>query len=128
MLCSDILSAALQLLGEDGGAEGNEDYAERAPYIIASFVSEASEADAMYRLAHGKEAAELSDRVYIDLTETFPLSGRFTSLAAFYLASMLIADESPELSDKFYDKYCDGVSAIISSLPSTAHGIAQQYN
>ena len=128
MLCSDILTAALKLLGEDGETEENEDYAERAPYIIASFVSETSEADSMYRLAHGKAALQLSERVYLPLNESFPLSGRFASLAAFYLASMLIADESPELSDKLYDKYCDGVSAILSALPATLHGIGQEYN
>ena len=128
MLCKEILNAALKLLGEDGSEEENEDYAERAPYIIAAFVSEASEADAMYRLAHGKAEATLTERVYIPLTEAFPLSGRFVSLAAFYLASMLIADESPELSDKLYDKYCDGVSAILSSLPATLHGIRQEYD
>ena len=80
------------LLGEE-----NPDYAERAPFIIASFVSEAGGADKLYREAHGLEEKEISDRVYVPLEEEFPLVSRLASSCTHYLASILISDENPEL-------------------------------
>ena len=127
MLCRDIFNAALKLLGETGGEEENPDYAERAPYVIASFIGEVSEADASYRLAHGLEAADIPDRVYLPLEEEFSLSGRFASPCALYLASILVCDENPELSESYYDRYCDSISAILSALPSLKESITEAY-
>lgn len=127
MLCNDLLTAALKLLGEVGEANDNPDYAERAPYIIASFVGEACEVDEKYRLAHGLEKADPSERVYIPLDEEFPLSERLASPCVFYLASILISDESPELSEGYYDRYCDSLSAICASLPTLKESITDAY-
>ena len=117
MLCNEILTAALKLLGESGTDADNPDYAERAPYIIAAFVGEAAELDSRYRRAHGLAEANIKDTVSIPLTYTFPLSSRFASSCTLYLASLLICDESPELSETYYDRYCDNMSRISASLP-----------
>ena len=127
MLCSDLLTAALKLLGEAGDADDNPDYAERAPYIIASFVGEAREVDQKYRLSHGLEESDHAERVYVPLDEDFPLVDRLFSPCVFYLASILISDESPELSESYYDRYCDSISAICASLPSLKESIADIY-
>ncbi len=127
MKCQDIFLAALKLIGEVGGAEENADYAERASYILASFISEASEADAKYRLAHGLSPITLTESVYIALTADFPLHARFAAAAAHYLSSLLICDENPELSDTLYDKYCDGVMRILKSLPAIKESIKNEY-
>ncbi len=125
MQCKDIFRSALKLLGEIGDETNNPDYTDRAPYIIAAFVSEAFDTDRKFRLAHGLEDATESDRVYIDLEDDFPLCDRLAPMCAFYLASLLIADESPELSESYYDRYCDSISKLIASLPSRTEGIKQ---
>ena len=127
MLCYDLLTAALKLLGEPGDGDENPDYAERAAYIIASFVGEAREVDAKYRLAHGLGEAEILDYVYVSLDDEFPLSERLAYPCTFYLASILIADESPELSESYYERYCDSISAICASLPSHNESITDVY-
>ena len=127
MLCSEIFTASLKLLGEVGGAEENPDYAERAPYIIASFASEAIEVDERYRMAHGIEKNAFATTVMIGLDQSFPLSERLASSCALYLASMLIADESPELSEELYEKYCDSISSVCRFLPHICEEIKNVY-
>ena len=125
MQCKHILRSALKLLGEVGGETDNPDYTERAPYIIAAFVSEAYNADERYRIAHGLDKSPEPDQVYVDLDDEFPLCDRLAPMCAFYLASLLIADESPELSESYYDRYCDSISSFLYSLPAKAECIKQ---
>ena len=127
MLSGELLTGALMLLGEIGDAEYNPDYSERAPYIIAAFVGETFRLDARYRLAYRLENASIPDRVCIGLDEKFPLVEPLAPLCTLYLASLLIADESPELSEKFYDRYCDGISAFSDSIPSVKESIKDVY-
>ena len=127
MQCKDIFRSALKLLGEIGNETNNPDYTDRAPYIIAAFVSETFDTDRKIRLAHGLEEADEPSQVYIDLDDDFPLSDRLAPMCAFYLASLLIADESPELSESYYDRYCDSISTLIASLPANTEGIKQIY-
>lgn len=127
MLCSELLDGALRLLGEKGGAEENEDYAERAPYIIASFVCEAAEVDRRYRVANGMPTAKTVSAVYVPLEDEFPLNERLFPSAEFYLASILVADEAPELSERLYEKYCDSITSIYDSLPCITESIANCY-
>ena len=118
MTCSEILKSALRLLNEKGDEGDHEDYAERTPYILASMFSEASSADKNFRAANGGSKQPSFSHTYADLDGDFPLSDRFASAAVFYLASMLIIDENDELSDSFYDKYCDSLASIISETPA----------
>ena len=111
MKCTEILKKALHLLNEKGGAEENDDYAERAPYILSAMFSEAARLDQNYRAANKLEEQP-----------TFS-----TNAAAFYLASLLIVDENDELSDSFYDKYCDSMASISSETCGKAEKIKNVY-
>ncbi len=115
------------MVGRDITNDEYADYTDRAPYIIASFLCEASEADRLYRLVHGLDPLGESETVYLDLNQDFPLCNCFASAAAYYLASMLVCDESVSLSDKFYDKYCDSISSILASLPAESESIVNKY-
>ena len=88
------------------------DLEERAPYIIASFCALCKNLDKKIR-----ERDELDDQsafssVKLDLNHTFPLSEPLVVPAATYVASMLIADENPSLSESLYDKYCDAIAIL----------------
>ncbi len=117
MKCSEIFKSALRLLNEKGAEDENEDFAERAPFILAAMFSEAAKTDQNYRKANGLGEQGSFSPTYVELSEDFPLSSRFASAATFYLASLLILDENEELSDTFYEKYCDSMSAIASEIP-----------
>ena len=127
MKCNEIFKSALRLLNEKGAEDENEDYAERAPYILAAMFSEAARIDKLYREANGLCEQPAFSTIHVPLSEEFPLSDRFAGAAAFYLASLLIIDANEELSDSFYEKYCDGMSAISSSIPATVRKIKNVY-
>lgn len=122
-----IYDAALRMIAELGGEGCSDDYAERAPYLLAAFCCENAVADIHYRAAHGYPAQEDFSRVFIELGEAFPLCERFAYPAECYLASMLLMEESEALSDKLYDRYCDSISAVYGELPAQSDGIVDRY-
>ena len=117
MLCEQIYYSALALLGESLNVNDNIDYEERAPYLFAAFCTEAQETDKAWRSALGLESQSTWNPTYISLDDLFPLSDRFASAAAFYVAAMLVVDSDEELSDKLYDRFCDAMSTIDSNIP-----------
>ncbi len=122
-----IYDAALRLLAESTVEGENEDYEERAPYLIAAFCTEMTELDGLLRTAAGEAIAALRDTVYLPLEDIFPLSDRFTAAASLYLAAMLILDSDEERSDKLYGQYSDAVSRIADSIPATLLPIVDKY-
>lgn len=127
MKCKEILKKALRLLNEAAELEEDGDFAERAPYILSSMFSEAARLDRDYRTANGEKSQISFSTIYTELDSEFPLCDRFTNAATFYLASMLIVDENDELSDTFYDKYCDSMASISSELMGKAEKIKNVY-
>lgn len=134
MTCRKIYKAALGLLNESapesvcsGCSEEYDEFAERAPYLLAAAVTEAGEVDDEYRRSHGLAARVETDTAEIPLEADFPLSPRFAPAVAFYLASMLIADENPELSDTLFDRFCDAMATIKASIPSVKCAIRNVY-
>ena len=126
MTNKEIYQGALALIAEPDGS-GAEDYAERAPYIIANFITENSALDDRYRLFIGAEDKKAAFPVYAALDDVFPLLSRFSSAAQYYLASMLIADEDMERSDGFFDRYCTAMSDILSEIPAMCERITNVY-
>ncbi len=129
MLCCDIYKAALALLGENAEAERNDDYAERAPYILANAVEELLRLDRYYREAMGLSNAPVlpHTEVYLPLTEVFPLCDRFGSAMTAYLASALVINQNGELSDALFDRFSSGVTAIIAEIPGERQKILDLY-
>lgn len=123
----DIYLSALCHIGETDSTETNEDYEERAPYLIAAFCTESAETDTAYRIENCLEPRGEMNCVCIPLEADFPCADRFISAAISYLAAMLIIDENPELSDKFFDRYCDIMATIQSEIPARIEKIAQKY-
>ncbi len=123
----DIYDSALRILAEKITAGANDDYEERAPYLIAAFCCESARADAAYRRANGLSSAQSFNSVYLDLTSDFPCCSRFATAASMYLASMLVIDEASELSDRLFDKYSDIMSAICMEIPAVVEDISDRY-
>lgn len=127
MTVKDIFVSALCLLAESTSEADTEDYAERAPYLVAAFCTEAQDTDEALRVATGAAEAPQFNAVYISLEDDFPLLKRFTSAAAYYLAAMLVIDEDEQLSDRLYDKYSDAMSTIRQSIPAQCESINDSY-
>ena len=123
----DIYNAALKILAQRDEEGANEDYEERAPYLIAAFCCESARADEAYRKANGLPKPTAQSAVYLELGADFPCCSRFAATASVYLASMLVIDEAPELSDKLFDKYSDMMSAICMEIPAEVERISDRY-
>ena len=123
----DIYDGALRILAEKSTQGTNEDYEERAPYLIAAFCCESARADAAYRKANGLSGGSSQSSVYLELSAEFPCCSRFAATASVYLASMLVIDENPELSDKLFDRYSDMMSAICMEIPAVVESISDRY-
>jgi len=112
----NVYDFALHALSLHRIGEDTADLEERAPYLLAACCSEAQELDNALRQSLGQPIASEIMGVYLDLDATFPLSQCFATPAGYYLAAMLIVEEDPELSDKLYAHYCDGMTVIQTRL------------
>ena len=127
MKCKEIYDSALRFLAESTSPTDNDDYEERAPYLLATFCSELAGTDAALRRILGKCAQSNFSEVYLPLDNDFPLLSRFASAAALYLAAMLIIDDEQSFSDKLYERYCDKIAAICSTVPALSEKIKNKY-
>ncbi len=123
----DIYISSLAILAESMVEGDNDDYEERAPYLLAAFCTEARDTDICLRRALDEPEEKDFNAVFIPLENDFPLLERFSSAAALYLAAMLIIDDFPEMSDRLYDKYSDAMSAICSSASAISESIQNRY-
>lgn len=130
MTCQKIYEEAMNILGESTDDNDNEDFEERASYLLASFCVEMTELNrALLPSAEDVEEERLPDfdSTYLPLGAEFPLVSRLSAPACLYLASMLVIDENSALSDRLYDRYCDSIATICSSIPSSTERIADRY-
>ena len=112
-----IYDAALRLLAESTADGENEDYEERAPYLLAAFCTEMTELNAKLCEANGQTPVA-HDVVVLPLEQDFPLADRLSAAATLYLSAMLILESDEERSDKLYAQYCDAVSRISDAIPA----------
>ncbi len=114
-------------IGENPYTVGSEKYESRAPYLICAICYELSNLDSEYRSAKGEAAATAWEGLSLPMSHDFPLSARFSSAAAFSLASSLVANENAELSKDLYIRYNQSVNDIIAELPATATSTVNVY-
>ena len=120
----EIYEAALALIAED--QDLCEDYEARAGHLIGMFVGECRDTDGYYRLSRGvggvSEAAEA-----LDLDDVFPLSDRFYSAGAYFVAAMLVEVENPELCDHLFAHYAREISSIVQGVGGMSESIRDVY-
>ena len=124
---SEIYQAALGLLAETDENAALGDYEDRAPYILALFCNEAEELDGKYRTANKMPSSPEYSPLMLSFSEDFPLCDAFASAAVYYLASMLVFEENPEMSDKLFEKYTSRMTDIYSTLPAENEKIKNVY-
>lgn len=128
MTNQEIFDAALRMCCEGNYSNSYiKDYTERAPYILASFLSHTASLVQKYRYAHQLEEARAFEGVTVSLTEDFPIPSIFTTAAVFYLSAMLTIEENEEMSDKFFALCNDELSRLEASLPMKVETIINKY-
>ena len=128
MICRDIYKLSLNLLAQDADNSANLDFENRAPYLLALFCMETQELDRHLREQMGVEEGEELSRLYLNLSDTFPLLDSLLPAAALYLAAMLVIDEDEELYEKIYEQYCDVISKLQSGFSFELESIEDLYS
>lgn len=129
MTYRDLMNGAIAAVCEDASSAGVEDYQTRAPFLLATFVTQYAKLDDNYRAANGMENKVIStDAAAIDLEDDFPLCDIFAPAAINHLASGLVIDENEEMSDKFFDRYINIILEIRKNIPAKMESIIDRYN
>lgn len=108
----NVYQAALGLVSERQAATGNDDYEERAGYLLPVVCARCARSDSLWRLANGEDPHSLPQSCPWQLDDDFPLSVPFAAPAAAGLASLLVLEENPTLSQSLSDLG----SALLSEL------------
>ena len=127
MKIREIYNSALSLIGEQQNSKNDDDYSERATYIMAIFCDKVANIDRSFRETHGLEAQKEFNEVCLGLDSDFPLCPRFADSAAHYLASMLVVYENDVLHDRLFSMHCDLLSSAISEIPYSLEKIKDTY-
>lgn len=109
---NDIYLMSLALIDENPDRGDTDDLKERAPYILASFASLCKSLDKKLRVRDALGTQPPFSPVKLELGSEFPLCETLFNPAVTYLASMLVSDENPSLSETLYDKYCDAIATL----------------
>ena len=109
---NDVYLSSLALIDESEAKGDTTDLEERAPFIIANFCTLCKKLDKKIRQRDALEVQPSFSSVKLGLDKEFPLCEALCAPASMYLASMLVIDENPALSESLYEKYCDAVAML----------------
>ena len=125
----DILDGAVAAVCEDvTKSRSVEDYIIRGQFLLANFVTQYAELDAVFRKATGMAPQEIkTDLVMVDPEDDFLMCDVFIPIAIHYVASGMVLDENEEMSDKFFDRYVNGILKIKNELPAQQGAIVDKY-
>ena len=125
----DVLNGALAATCENTLiSRATEDYIFRGQFLLANFVTQYARLDKQYRQANNLEIREIqTDMVSVDTEDEFPLSDVFIPVAIYFAASGFVLDENEEMSDKFFDRYVNGILEIRQGLPAVQSAIVDKY-
>ena len=127
MTNQEAFDAALRLIGEEPGAEDIGDYLARGPYLVCEACRALAAADRLCRGALGYAEQVMPEGSAFALSETFPLCGELLPAAAAHIASGLMFDENPILSERCDARCSAALTAVLSGLPAAVEPIAQKY-
>jgi len=129
MLCQDIYDTALRFIAEPGASPASDaDYRTRAPYLLSAVCHEMGALDRETRRSQGLGVAAMPGGFSLPLTTAFPLCDRLGPAASYYLASALVFDENPELSDRLFSRYSGSVAGIYREIPATVGSTRDVYS
>lgn len=126
---SDIFKITLAAVCENPSSSSDTaDYNMRAQFLLADFITQYAHLDALYRAANGMESKNIStNSSVIDPEDDFPLCDVLIPVAVDYLAAALVLDENEEMSDRFFDRYINGILEIRKTLPAKQAPIVDRY-
>ena len=122
-----VYDAALCLIGESAGEPDLSDYLARAPHLLFAACRALAPLDRICRTALGLPEQVLPTGTTYALEDDFPLCDELLSPAAAHVASALLFDENPTLSDRCYLRFSESAQALLAGLPAAVEEIVDRY-
>ena len=123
----EIYDAALRLASEVANTGTNDDYQERAPYLIAAACHRYAALDSCYRDANGLESQKILEINCFPLTTLFPLCNVFSVPVSMAVAGMLVLEENPQMSERLLKIADDVIAEIQKAIPFKKEKILSHY-
>lgn len=127
MTNQEIYDSALRLASEVPNPDANEDYEDRAPYLIAAVCHRYAALDVLYRKAHGMDEQKILDINCFPFPTLFPLSTVFAAAVSSAVAGMLVLQENEQMSERLLKMADEMVDEIQRSLPYKKEKILSHY-
>jgi len=123
----ELFCAALRLVSEYPEVGENADYEDRSAYLLPPILSAYAPLDRAYRRAYGLEEQAFAHKARVDLSEELSLCDAFAAPISLSLASLLVAQENPKLSERLHDVAETAVESIRLSIPFVLESIKNRY-
>ena len=127
MTNQEIYDSALRLASEVQQSDANQDYKERAPYLIAAICYRYAPLDKLYRKANNLSEQKLLAINCFPFPTLFPLCEVFAPAVSSALAGLLVLEENPELSDRLMKLADDMIADLRSAFPFRKESIVSYY-
>ena len=108
----DIYLSALAYIGESEDGDGTDDYKKRAVHLLPHIVCSLALANRLL----GNESPEISSLFTLTLESDFPLDLRLAPATSAQLASLLIIDELPEMSQTLAKHAGEETERLLASV------------
>ena len=116
MKIREIYDSALRLTCEIDHPTANDDYEERATYLVSLICHRYASLDRDYRSLKGLGAQEILQINCFPMPALFPLSDVFAPAVSAALAGMLVMDENAEMSQRLSDLSGQMIDEIKSEM------------
>ena len=123
----DVYKAALGLASERQASDQNTDYEERACFLLPVVCARCARLDSFWRAANDEEPHSLPESCAWSLDADFPLSAPFASPASVLLASLLVLEENPTLSDALSELGSALLEELSRAIPWQIESTVQKY-
>lgn len=117
MTCTDIYNTALALIGEPRHTASTADYSERAPFLISLVFRRLGTLSDRFT-GNNTDVEGLS---VTSLNEPYPLAPELFEAVCLNLASLLILDELPDVSEVLSKRAAASENAASMALNSVSH-------
>lgn len=122
-----LYDAALRLVSEIDLPNTNADYEERAGFLLPVICHRLAPLDKALRTSNNDMGYMIPYTIPWSLGDPFPLSDALLPAASALLASMLVIQENPELSDRLSKISLDAEQSVHASIPFSIEPIVNKY-
>lgn len=130
----DVFDIAIRVMGENNDSTGEtrtadtKEYMVRTPSILNSILDQVYPASDTYPVSGSAAGKRPIARKVHAMTDELDLDEKIcTNVLPYGLAGLLLTEESPELSDFYWQTYLENLANCMASLPAVESGIIDVY-